>query len=359
MNERQEVAARPDSAPTSELTLSLVIPCFNEAERLEDGVARLRVALDAGAIVPTTTEFVVVDDGSSDATTAVARALFSPFPHVRLVRLPRNVGKGGAVRAGVAVASAPIIAFADADMAIDPAQTPQFVGNLATADVAIGSRAASGASVDRSSLHRSLMNRTFNALVNVLTGVGLADTQCGFKAFRAPVAKLLFHCSITERFAFDVEVLSLARKFGLVITEVPVHWLRVPGSQIRPWTDARSMAGDVYRAGRSATLGKPVPGLEVKHADPDDAGSDARWRSLLPPGLPVLLPREGKTVVLCPLMSESEIEAMAAQLETQLAGVAPARTTLTVADLCRLAPLSLRGEHSVPWPGDGAAHGGD
>ena len=79
---------------------------------------------------------------------------------------PQNHGKGGAVRAGVAAATAPFIAFADADMAIDPEQTPQFIRALAQADLAIGSRAASGASVNRSSLRRSLMNRAFNRLVN-------------------------------------------------------------------------------------------------------------------------------------------------------------------------------------------------
>ena len=70
--------------------------------------------------------------------------------------------------------------------------------------------------------------------MNVVTRVSLSDTQCGYKAFRAPAAKLLFHCSITERFAFDVEILTLARRLGLSIAEVPVHWSRVPGSRVDP-----------------------------------------------------------------------------------------------------------------------------
>jgi glycosyltransferase involved in cell wall biosynthesis len=241
----------------SQVALSFIIPAYNEGMRLEAGVSRLRAAVEAGAIDAETTEFVVVDDGSTDDTTALARAFFSSFPHVQHVRLAKNRGKGGAVRAGVAVATAPIIIFADADMAIDPAQTPQFIHALSEASVAIGSRSASGASVDRPSLRRSLMNRSFNRLVNVLTQVNLDDTQCGFKAFRAPAAKLLFHCSVTERFAFDVEVLSLARRLGLAIAQVPVRWLRVKGSQIRPWTDARSMAGDVVKAGRGGGGGAP------------------------------------------------------------------------------------------------------
>jgi hypothetical protein len=354
MSELEEVAARPVSARTSGVALSVVIPCFNEGRRLQDGITRLRGAVDAGAIEPSTTEFVVVDDGSGDDTTAVATALFSSFPHVQLLRLPSNLGKGGAVRAGVAVAAAPVIAFADADMAIDPTQMPQFIASLGGADVAIGSRAASGASVDRPSLRRSVMNRSFNWLVNVLTSVRLADTQCGFKAFRAPAAKLLFHCSVTERFAFDVEILSLARKLGLDIAEVPVRWSRVPGSQIRPWTDARSMARDVYRAGRSVTLGRAVPGLEVAPGEVN-AADDAPWRLALEPGVLVLPPRDGKTVVLCPLMDDDRIEATAAQIARRLAGAAPARTSVTVAELCAMAPLSVQG-HSVPWPGDGATN---
>jgi hypothetical protein len=326
----------------------LVIPAYNEAARLADGVARLVDAIASGAIVPGTTEFVVVDDGSTDDTTAQARTLFSPFPHVQLVRLPENRGKGGAVRAGVAVASAPIIAFADADMAIDPGQTPQFIDALANADLAIGSRAASGASVDRPSLRRSIMNRSFNQLVNSITRLSLDDTQCGFKAFRAPAAKLLFHCSIIDRFAFDVEILSLARRLGMPIAEVPVHWLRVKGSRVRPWTDARSMARDVFRAGRTAASAPPVPALTLTWPQESLPGPDASsalqaFCRGLAPGLPVLNRGPEGLLVLCPLMGEPEIAATATRVAAHDAGVVLARTAMTVAQLVALAPLS------IPW----------
>ena len=348
MSESGAAVAQPDSSSSPALALSLVIPAYNEGGRLDDGVARLRVAIAAGAIDPETTEFIVVDDGSSDDTMARAGALFAAFPHVQLLALAENHGKGGAVRAGVAAATAPIIVFADADMAINPEQTPQFVRALAKADVAIGSRSASGASVNRSSLHRSLMNRAFNLLVNLLTKVGLDDTQCGFKAFRAPVAKLLFHCSVTDRFAFDVEILSLARRFGLVIAEVPVQWLRVQGSQIRPWTDARSMASDVFRAGRrGAPSGEPVPTLSVR--PPGDAETSAAALSL-PPGLPVLQGSNGELLVLCPMMSDAAVEAAAAQIVARWPGVAVETTALTVAQLCRLAPLSMARDDNTATP---------
>ena len=171
------------------LTLSLVIPAYNESQRLEAGLGRLREAVDNGSIDPASTEFVLVDDGSTDDTGARAESLLEPYPHVQVVRLETNHGKGAAVRAGVTAATAPMIAFADADMSIDPSQTPEFMRALAEADVAIGSRAAVGASVDVPSLRRSVMNRSFNGLVNMLTRVSLSDTLCGFKAFRAPAAK--------------------------------------------------------------------------------------------------------------------------------------------------------------------------
>jgi Glycosyl transferase family 2 len=344
----------PDPVP---VTLSLVIPAYNEGKRLAAGVSRLRVAIDAGNIDAETTEFIVVDDGSTDDTTEQATALFAPFPHVRHVRLPENRGKGGAVRAGVAVATAPIVAFADADMAIDPAQTPQFIAALSQADLAIGSRAGPEASVDRPSLQRSIMNRVFNRLVNALTRVSLADTQCGFKAFRAPAAKLLFHCSITERFAFDVEVLSLARRLGFSINEVPVRWLRVEGSQIRPWSDARSMVRDVIRAGRASALSPPIPTLTVKVPAERALGSDTptpvdALRSVLPPGLSLLMQDDGRMLVLCPLMAEVEIDAVAALVLAHQPGAALERAVTTMAQLTALTPRQLHSEPSGSSDGD-------
>ncbi len=344
MNGSEPAVGSPTPWPTH-LKLSLVIPAFNEGLRFEAGVARLLVAVESGAIDVETTEFIVVDDGSTDDTTPVARALFAPFPHVQHIRLAQNRGKGGAVRVGVAAAGAPLIAFADADMAIDPSQTPHFTRALRGSSIAIGTRSASGASVDRPSLRRSLMNRTFNRLVNTLTRVSLDDTQCGFKAFRAPVAKLLFHCSVTERFAFDVEVLSLARRLGFSIAEIPVRWLRVKGSQIRPLKDARSMARDVVRAGRGAAWAPPVPSLAVTLGPGHVQGSAgpvslATLRTTLAPWLPVLESDEG-LLVLFPQMSETQIEATTAWIAAHGGGATLERSATTVTQLSHMAPLQL------------------
>jgi hypothetical protein len=331
---------RPGLIP---LTLSLVIPAFNESLRLEGGVSRLRDAVAAGSIDPETTEFVVVDDGSTDATVSCAASLFGRFPHWQIVRLVENKGKGAAVRAGITAANAPIIAFADADMSIDPAQTPEFLRALTQADVAIGSRAAVGASVDRPSLRRSAMNRAFNQVVNMFTRVSLDDTQCGFKAFRAPAAKLLFHCSVTERFAFDVEILALARRLGLRIDQVPVHWSRIKGSRVRPWADAGSMTRDVIRASRRTTSAPPVAALTIG-PDSDAAGDPAWLKALLgelSPVMPVLRQADGSVLVLCPLMTDEQIARTAQRLSSEVTPGVPTRSLVTVTQLCALDPLTL------------------
>jgi hypothetical protein len=326
--------------------LSLVIPAFNEELRLEAGLARLAEAIAVGAVSPESTQFIVVDDGSTDATAACATSLMASYPHVRVIRLEENFGKGAAVRAGIAAATAPLIIFADADMAIDPSQTPQFIEALTAADLAIGSRAASGASVDRISIGRSIMNRTFNRLVNTVTKVALDDTQCGFKAFRAPAAKLLFHCTVMERMAFDVEILSLARHLGLSIEQVPVHWLRVKGSRVSSWADSPSMIRDVFKARRGVDSGPPVPGILVKvtaHADVSDGvpHSSSIYLRELSARYPVIRRGSGEFLVLCPLMSEASVAALFQEMVQNLVGGYLDRTTITVAGLRAMAPLTL------------------
>jgi dolichyl-phosphate beta-glucosyltransferase len=325
------------------LSLSLVVPAFNESLRLADGLARINGAIALGAIVPSTTEFVIVDDGSSDDTAGRAAELFGIFPHVQIIRLPDNKGKGAAVRAGVAAARGAVIAFADADMAIDPAQTPEFLAALTTSDIAIGTRAAVGASVDRPNLRRSVMNRAFNQMVNAMTRLSLQDTQCGFKAFRAPVAKLLFHCSVTERFAFDVEVLMLARRLGFDIGEVPVHWLRVEGSRIRPVADAISMARDVFRATRGSVVAPSVVALSVQVPSTTSRSVTDQVVASLSAGLPVIEGDEGSVVVLCPMMTDGGITLTVNHIGDAIPGAAIEKSLLTVTQLGDLAPLVL------PW----------
>jgi dolichyl-phosphate beta-glucosyltransferase len=161
--------------------------------------------------------------------------------------LPRNLGKGAAVRTGVLEASAPAVVYMDADLATDLDDLDSLLAALDGADIAIGSRAAKDAEVIDSPYSRALMGRTWNALVRLVTRLSLHDTQCGFKGFQAPVARMLFENARINGFAFDVEILVLARRRGLRIAEVPVRWRAVDGSSVRPVLDSLVMTRDLAR----------------------------------------------------------------------------------------------------------------
>ena len=257
------------------LALSIVVPAFNEVTRLGVGIERLQAAVDQGAVDVGVTEFVVVDDGSTDGTAELARDLYGRYPQSTVLRLPANAGKGAAIRRGVASARGAAIAFMDADMAVDPRQIPLLVGALDHADVAIASRALPGSSADHDRLGRTMMGWAFNQIVNAATHVSVGDTQCGFKAFRTPVARLLFHSSTIDRFAFDVEVLYTARRLGLRIAEVPVQWSNAQGTRIRPLRDPLSMLSDVLLSRIGSRPAKLVEAVSVSA----DAAPERCWTS--------------------------------------------------------------------------------
>jgi dolichyl-phosphate beta-glucosyltransferase len=341
----EEDAGSANPTPTP-LDLSLVIPAYNEAERLEAGFERLRKAMESGALDPQLTQFVIVDDGSADATSDCAKSVYGALPNFSVVKLPENRGKGAAVRAGVAESKGRAIAFADADMAIDPIQIPKFLAALDHSQMAIGSRAASGASVDRPNIRRSAMNRMFNHFVNATTHLGLDDTQCGFKAFRGPVARLLFHMSGTDRMAFDVEILSLARNFGLSIEQVPVHWSRVAGSRVRSWSDTGSMVRDVLRAGKNSSDMSPIGASRI--AVSDGSHSPQRYLRALATSFPVVELKGDEFLVLYPLLDQDQTSAQAAVVARGCEGATVTVEQVTTAQLRKLAPLSLLWDDLAP-----------
>ena len=223
--------------------LSVVVPAFNESRRLPGALPQLLAAVD-----PAVTEILVVDDGSSDRTAEVAADLLRGVPNARVLRLPSNAGKGAAVRFGVSRARGSAVMFADADMAADPHGVPALLERLDRADVAIGSRAVAGSVVDNAPASRVVMGRAFNLYIRAATNLAVHDSQCGFKAFRGPVAKVLFHLSTLDGFAFDVELLLLASKLCFRVEEHPVNWTAVPGSHVQPVRDSFGMAVDVARS---------------------------------------------------------------------------------------------------------------
>jgi dolichyl-phosphate beta-glucosyltransferase len=228
---------------------SVVIPAFNEAARLprylDDVVGYLLSRGDGW-------EVVVVDDGSTDRTDDVVRAVAARYAQVRLVRQPSNGGKGAAVRAGMLAARGAWRLFTDADGATPIAELKRLEAALAGgADVAIGSRAMSAPGVVvRAQLHRVVAGRLFNALAELLGLAGIRDSQCGFKAFTAAAAEDLFPRLTTAGFGFDVELLLRARARGWRVLEVPVNWHDQPASKVGVLKDGPRMLWQIVDARR-------------------------------------------------------------------------------------------------------------
>jgi len=339
------------------LELTVVVPAYNEDHRLAAGMRRLDAAVMAGAVDLERTELVVVDDGSGDHTAAVAEKLLAPLPHHRVVRLPFNQGKGAAVRAGIASARTPFVAFMDADMAIDPLAIPLLLEGLEQNDVVVGSRALADSMVETTYVVRTLISRLFNEVVTTGTGLGLKDTQCGFKAFRTPVARLLFHLVRIDRFAFDVEVLARARRLGLEIGEVPVHWKHVEGSTVHPLHDSVTMVTDVYRSRRGLLTGPPVPTIGVRPA-PGSTGAGLRdevgtlLHGLLD-GAPVSVLPDGEGVVaLLAMIDAATVSRVQGALREALAPADVTVRALSIDGLATFGPLAGRLDAVVPTTGD-------
>lgn len=215
------------------VTLSVVVPLYNEIAHLPALSDALHAWFD-----PDTTQFILVDDGSSDDTARVATAVVDGLPHAVLVRLGTNTGKGAAVRAGVAEAVGDVVMFMDADLACDLECLPALLGGVSVSPAAIGSRTTDGSSTTGSSRLRVTMGRVYSLVGRLVAGTGVRDAQCGFKAFRLDVAQLVFALSSVDRFAFDTEVLRLLRILGFEVVEVPVAWTARSGSSVRPVRDS-------------------------------------------------------------------------------------------------------------------------
>ena len=225
----------PDTPPdaTSLRNLSIIVPAYNEAARLPKTLHTL-----LSRFPDDSTEILVVDDGSHDDTSSIARHALKDRPSARVITLPRNGGKGMAVRTGVAASVGSTILIMDADLATDLDAFVDAECALETADVAVGSRAVPGSRVNGTSPMRAAMGRSFNQLVRLFTRLDVHDSQCGFKAFRGDVGRLVFSLSNDNGFAFDPEVLLIAHHLGYRIAEFPVTWTAIEGSSVRPVRDS-------------------------------------------------------------------------------------------------------------------------
>ena len=231
--------------------LSIVVPAYNEEGRLGASLEELRSYLAAS---PWTWEIRVVDDGSADRTTTIADEAGRAEPRIVLQREPHR-GKGGAVKAGMLSARGEYRFLCDADLSMPVRELPRFLPPQVHADVAIGTREGLGARRVGEPILRHLAGRVFNNVVQGLAISGIEDTQCGFKMFTAQAAAAIFPQVSVEGWAFDIEVLWIARKRGFTIAQVPIEWHYREESRLDLVRDGFGMLRDVLRIRARARRG--------------------------------------------------------------------------------------------------------
>jgi glycosyltransferase involved in cell wall biosynthesis len=212
--------------------LSIVVPAYNEAERIPQTLIDMDKRL---AKAPYTYEIIVVNDGSTDKTAEVVRNMAKMVKNLKLIDSVENKGKGGVVRTGMLAATGQIRLFTDADNSTSIDQFDQMMPLFKEKyDVVIGSRAVAGAKLDPPEpLIRRIPGMLGNFFIQLILLPGLRDTQCGFKAFTEESAKKLFALSRINGWGFDVELLALAKKLNYRIREVPVHWVNDTRSHLK------------------------------------------------------------------------------------------------------------------------------
>jgi dolichyl-phosphate beta-glucosyltransferase len=212
--------------------LSVVVPAYNEAQRIGSTLARIRQYFEKQSYP---VELIVVDDGSRDETVVVARRALEGFPRGEVISYKPNRGKGHAVRTGIVATTGDYVLFTDADLSTPIEEVEHAFGLLTDGhDMVLGSRASGTTVVRKQPLFRQLAARFFNLVRDtIVPSTGVSDSQCGFKLFRGPVARDIFRRQRVDRFMFDVETLYIASRLGYRYVEMPVAWADVPGSKVR------------------------------------------------------------------------------------------------------------------------------
>ena len=250
-----------DCAAMTTGTMSIVLPAYNEADRIGPALDELFGYLDrrgaqardgapGSAGLPTRIDVVVVDDGSTDGTADLVRARHEAADARLSVLVVPHGGKGAAVRAGMLAAAGDLVIFADADMATPPDQIPLLVNALQTSDVALGSRIQPDGSDMRKSQpwYRRMLGKAFHFLASLWVVGPVKDTQCGFKGFTRAAAQDLFARQQILSIVFDVELIFLARKRGYEPAIVPIRWSDKRGSRMRAGPGlALRVAWDLFR----------------------------------------------------------------------------------------------------------------
>ncbi len=254
------------------LDLSIVIPAFNEEQRLPRAIEQIGAFLSAR---PLRAEIIVVDDGSSDATRDLIESYREKYPGLRLISNGRNRGKGYSVRHGVLEARGEIVLFSDADLSTPIEEADKLLAALREKgyDAAIGSRALDRSQiVVHQSAFREQAGNLFNRLVRRIAGIDFSDTQCGFKAFRRERTAIIFEQQRIERFGFDPEILFLAKRHGLRVAEIPVRWSHDSGTKVNVVADGIQMFLDLLVIRRNSLRGRYPVKHELPAVEKGDTG---------------------------------------------------------------------------------------
>ena len=213
--------------------LSIIIPAYNEAERLPKTLLDVDKRL---SLVDYSYEILVVNDGSKDNTAAIVKNMARIVKNLKLIDMPENGGKGAVVRQGMLLATGKIRLFTDADNSTSIDQFEKMMPLFKEGyEVVIGSRTVKGATLDPAGpLYRQIPGKLGNLFIQGVTGLwGIYDTQCGFKAFTDEAAEKLFNIATVPGWGFDVEILSLAKEMGYNIGEIPVYWVNDLRSHVK------------------------------------------------------------------------------------------------------------------------------
>jgi dolichyl-phosphate beta-glucosyltransferase len=239
----------------SNFDLSIIIPAYNEEPRLPETLQRIAEYLPTLGV---RTEVLVVDDGSTDRTAAVAESFRGKLTGFRVLSNGRNRGKGYSVRHGMLEARGEMVLFTDADLSAPIEEAEKLLTPLNNGyDVAIGSRAMDRSLIStRQSIFRETAGIIFNKIVRLVLRLPFVDTQCGFKAFRRERCRIIFEQQRIEGFGFDPELLYLARHHGLRAIEIPVRWGHSPATKVNMLGDSLKMFGDIFTIRWNAMSGR-------------------------------------------------------------------------------------------------------
>lgn len=249
------LAAAHDSRSAPEL--SIVIAAYNEEHRIVDSLRQIEAYRRAA---DQELEIIVVDDGSTDRTSLLSLALALEVRGLRVIRYPQNRGKGYALRTGVLSSRGRLVLVSDADLSTPIEEWEVLRPHIDSQrhQIAIGSRALALSRIRQAQpVWRRGMSRVFRRIVSALVLDGFQDTQCGFKLFTGEAARSLFQSARIDRFAYDVEILALARRHGYRVAEVPIRWSDSAGSRVRPLVDSLQMLADLMKIRRSCAAPPP------------------------------------------------------------------------------------------------------